>query len=79
MRSSKSADAELSVGQRIELPKIGSRDRYDSLMEVVRNRVTVRKFDENFVVPECHYELYLLTPYFSRFSFCVIFTAGTPA
>ncbi len=59
MRSSKSADAELSVGQRIELPKIGSRDRYDSLMEVVRNRVTVRKFDENFVVPECHYELIL--------------------
>ena len=47
------------VSQRVELPEIGSRERYDNLMEVVRNRVTVRKFDADFVVPESHFEMIL--------------------
>ena len=43
----------------VDLPEIGSRERYDALMETVRNRVTVRKFDPEFQVPEAHYELIL--------------------
>ena len=35
------AEAEAQV----DLPPIGSRERYDALMETVRNRVTVRKFE----------------------------------
>lgn len=49
------ADAEAEV----DLPPIGSRDRYDPLIQVIRNRVTVRKFDETFIVPEEHYDLIL--------------------
>lgn len=41
------------------LPPIGSRERYDALMAVVRNRVTSRAFDGDFVVPREHYELIL--------------------
>ncbi len=49
------SDAEAEVG----LPKIGDLTRYDALMQVVRNRVTVRKFDPDFVVPDAHHELIL--------------------
>ena len=35
------------------------RQRYAALMEVVRNRMTTRQFDENYVVPREHYELIL--------------------
>ncbi|MEM7302628.1 MAG: nitroreductase family protein [Pseudomonadota bacterium] len=43
--------------QLVDLPVIGSRERYDALMETVRNRVTVRKFNKDFIVPEEHYDL----------------------
>ncbi|MEL6963644.1 MAG: nitroreductase family protein [Pseudomonadota bacterium] len=43
----------------VDLPEIGTRDRYDALMDVVRNRVTVRKFDSTFDVPDDHYDLIL--------------------
>ena len=43
----------------VDLPEIGSRVRYDALMQVMRNRVTVRKFDRDYVVPEEHYDLIL--------------------
>ena len=36
-----------------------SRERYDALMEVVRNRMTVRAFDPAARVPREHYELIL--------------------
>lgn len=49
------AEAEAEV----DLPPIGSRHRYDALMEVIRNRITVRKFDPTYVVPEAHYDLIL--------------------
>lgn len=45
--------------QQVDLPEIGDRSRYDALMEVVRNRVTVRAFDPDFRVPEEHYDLIL--------------------
>jgi len=35
------------------------RQRYDALMDVVRNRLTTRQFDPNYVVPKEHYELIL--------------------
>lgn len=38
---------------------LGDRTRYDTLMEVVRNRMTVRAFDSSYVVPRAHYELIL--------------------
>ena len=41
----------------VDLPEIGDRSRYDALMQVIRNRVTVRKFDPDYVVPDEHYEL----------------------
>lgn len=43
----------------VDLPPIGSRERYDALLEVIRNRVTVRAFDPAFQVPREHYELIL--------------------
>lgn len=48
-------DAEAEV----DLPEIGDRSRYDALMEVIRNRVTVRKFDPDYVVPDEHFEMIL--------------------
>lgn len=33
--------------------------RYESLMDVVRNRMTTRQFDPDFVVPREHYEMIL--------------------
>lgn len=41
----------------VDLPKIGSRERYDALMQTIRNRVTVRKFDQSYQVPDEHYDL----------------------
>lgn len=41
----------------VDLPEIGDRARYDALMDVIRNRVTVRKFDPEYVVPDAHYDL----------------------
>lgn len=49
------AEAEAEV----DLPEIGDRTRYDALMQVIRNRVTVRKFDPDYVVPDEHYDLIL--------------------
>lgn len=49
------AEAEAAV----DLPPIGSRERYDALLQVIRNRVTVRAFDPSFEVPREHYELIL--------------------
>jgi len=43
--------------QEVELTPIGDRSRYDPLIETMRNRVTVRKFDSDYVVPDEHYEL----------------------
>ena len=34
-------------------------DRYNALMDVVRNRMTTRQFDSSYVVPREHYELIL--------------------
>ncbi len=45
--------------QEVELTPIGDRSRYDPLIETMRNRVTVRKFDPDYVVPDEHYELIL--------------------
>ena len=35
------------------------RSKYDALMEVMRNRMTVRAFDPGYVVPREHYEMIL--------------------
>jgi 5,6-dimethylbenzimidazole synthase len=37
--------------------EIGGREHYDALMQVVRNRITTRAFDPDFVVPREHFEL----------------------
>ena len=34
---------------KVVLPKIGSSDQYNHLMKIIQNRVTVRKFDENYI------------------------------
>jgi 5,6-dimethylbenzimidazole synthase len=39
--------------------RFNQRERYDALMDVVRNRMTTRCFDPNYVVPREHYELIL--------------------
>src|SRR4029079_6075224 len=39
--------------------RIGDRERYDALMDVVRNRITTRSFDPSHVVPREHFELIL--------------------
>ena len=36
-----------------------ARQRYDALMEVIRNRMTTRQFDPSYVVPREHYDLIL--------------------
>ncbi|OSQ51949.1 nitroreductase family protein [Marivita geojedonensis] len=43
----------------VDLPEIGDESRYEALMQTIRNRVTVRKFDPDYVVPERHYEMIL--------------------
>lgn len=39
--------------------RFDQRERYDSLMDIVRNRMTTRQFDPDYVVPKEHYELIL--------------------
>ena len=46
-----------NIHSEVKLPKIGSTKNYKDLMSIVRNRVTVRKFDEKFKVPDDHYRL----------------------
>lgn len=41
------------------MPDPSDRSRYESLMEVVRNRLTSRAFDPSYEVPREHYELIL--------------------
>ncbi len=43
----------------VDLPEIGDLTRYQALMQVVQNRVTVRKFDQEYDVPEEHFNLIL--------------------
>ncbi len=43
----------------VDLPPIGSTERYEALMQVIRNRVTVRKFDQSYKVPDEHYRMIL--------------------
>ncbi len=43
----------------VDLPPIGSTERYDALMQVIRNRVTVRRFDAAYTVPDDHYRMIL--------------------
>lgn len=43
--------------EKISLPKIGTMKKYNDLMSIIENRITVRKFDENFIVPDDHYNL----------------------
>ncbi len=51
---------EIAVAEaEVDLPEIGSRERYDALMAVMRNRVTVRKFRADYTIPEEHFELIL--------------------
>lgn len=49
------AEAEVLV----DLPPVGDRSRCDPLMQVIRNRVTVRKFDADHAMPEEHIDLVL--------------------
>ena len=51
-------DLEIAEAE-IDLPEIGDLSRYDALMQVIRNRVTVRKFDTGYTVPDAHYEMIL--------------------
>ena len=46
-----------NIHSEVKLPKIGSTKTYKPLLSIVRNRVTVRKFDEKFKVPDDHYKL----------------------
>jgi 5,6-dimethylbenzimidazole synthase len=43
----------------VDLPPVGDRQRYDPLMQVIRNRVTVRKFDADYQMPDAHVDLVL--------------------
>ena len=43
--------------EKINLPKIGTMKKYNDLMSIIKNRITVRKFDEKFIIPDDHYEL----------------------
>jgi nitroreductase len=49
------AEAEAAV----DLPPVGSRERYDALMATMTNRVTVRKFDAAYSVPDEHHAMIL--------------------
>ena len=43
--------------EEVDLPEIGDRARYDALMQVIKNRVTVRKFDPDYMVPDEHFNM----------------------
>ena len=45
--------------QNVKLPKIGSLKKYNELMDIIRNRITVRKFDPSYEVPLEHFNLIL--------------------
>ena len=47
--------------QSAQAPKYDFRERtrYDAFMDVVRNRITTRAFDPNYIVPHEHYEMIL--------------------
>ena len=45
------------INQKVTLPPLGSRDHYNTLMEILVNRVTVRKFDSSYKIPLEHYDL----------------------
>ena len=47
--------------QQVDLPEIGDTSRYDALMETISNRVTVRKFQKDYIVPDEHYQQILAT------------------
>jgi 5,6-dimethylbenzimidazole synthase len=47
------------VNSSLSSTQIGDRSRYDTLMEVVRNRVTSRAFEPTYGVPREHYDLIL--------------------
>lgn len=51
-------DMEAAQAQ-VDLPEIGDTTRYNALMEVIRNRVTVRKFDRDYEVPTAHFNMIL--------------------
>ena len=43
--------------EKINLPKIGTMKKYNDLTSIIKNRITVRKFDEKFIIPDDHYNL----------------------
>ncbi len=51
-------DLEFAEAQ-VDLPDIGDYSQYEALMHTIRNRVTVRKFDPDYVVPDDHYRMIL--------------------
>ncbi|MEM7269590.1 MAG: nitroreductase family protein [Pseudomonadota bacterium] len=59
MSTSIPADELESAEAEVDLPEIGDRSRYDALMQVIKNRITVRKFDPDYVVPDEHFDLIL--------------------
>ena len=46
-----------AMGKDLELPPIGSLEQYHELMKVLRNRITVRKFQQDYKIPEEHFNL----------------------
>ena len=52
-------NAELRVTETSDIGNEAHIARYNALMDIVRNRVTTRAFDPNFVVPREHYGLIL--------------------
>jgi 5,6-dimethylbenzimidazole synthase len=59
MSKNASAESAEPASDPIDLPELGDLIRYDALMKTVRNRITVRKFDPGYVVPDEHYKLVL--------------------
>lgn len=49
----------MSVGLPLEVKKFDNVQRYNGLMDVVRNRMTGRAFVADYVVPDRHYEMVL--------------------
>ena len=45
------------INQKVTLPPLGSLNHYNTLMEILVNRVTVRKFDSSYKIPLEHYDL----------------------
>jgi 5,6-dimethylbenzimidazole synthase len=49
----------MTANTAVAAQRFDQRERYESLMEVVRSRMTVRAFNPDYVVPKEHYELIL--------------------